>query len=109
MTGWLFPDVPPVDIREIGPTGKPTSAAETKRAGLAEAAVQRENLYRRMLAAYQEHGPLTDAEIAYWLNVERTTINARRNELIILGKVQDMKQARRNPATGVVNALWGLV
>lgn len=61
-----------------------------------------------LLAAYREHGPLTDAEAAYWLNVERTTINARRAELMRLGLVK-VDGVRKNPKSNISNATWGLV
>lgn len=60
-----------------------------------------------LLTAYREHGALTDAEAAYWLNVERTTINARRAELIAKGLVAS--KGTRKSQYGISNTTWGLV
>lgn len=60
-----------------------------------------------LLALYRLHGPLTDAQAASLLHVERTTVNARRNELKRLGLVRAIDTAK-NPDTGVRNTTWGL-
>jgi predicted HTH transcriptional regulator len=60
-----------------------------------------------LLAVYREHGPLTDAEAAYRLGVERTTINARRNELVAQGHVS-ARGTRKNDKTNINNTVWGL-
>jgi predicted ArsR family transcriptional regulator len=59
-----------------------------------------------LLALYRQHGPLTDREAARRLDVERTTINARRNELVKLGLVTSHGSKRAD--TGIRNTLWGL-
>lgn len=60
-----------------------------------------------LLTAYRERGPLTDAEAAEVLNVERSTINARRNELVQRGLVEAIG-TKENPQTGVQNVTWYL-
>lgn len=60
-----------------------------------------------LLAAYARHGALTDAEAATHLGVERTTINARRAELIRRGLVV-ATGTKKNAATGIRNTTWGL-
>lgn len=86
----------------------PQTARETRQAGHQKALGSRESLHGRMLAIYAL-GPRTDAEMAFALGVERSTVNARRAELVKLGKVQDRQQARTNPQTGMKNSTWGLV
>lgn len=61
-----------------------------------------------LLSAYALHGPLSDAEAAKHLGVERSTINARRAELRRRGLVC-AQGTKKNDATGVTNTLWGLV
>lgn len=60
-----------------------------------------------LLTAYQDRGPLTDVEAAAVLNVERSTINARRNELVRRGLVAAIG-ATANVRTGIRNVTWGL-
>ncbi len=61
-----------------------------------------------LLALYRGHGPLTDARAAFLLRLERTTINARRNELVKLGLVRAV-DTEKNDTTGIRNVRWGLV
>ena len=62
-----------------------------------------------LLAAYRQHGPLTDQEAADRLGIERSSINARRAGLIRLSLVDaSPKGIRKNTATGISNATWGL-
>lgn len=61
-----------------------------------------------LLGAYATQGPLTDAEASAHLELQRSTINARRAELIRRGLVE-AKGSRKNPATDVTNTTWGLV
>lgn len=69
------------------------------------AAFQREKL----LAAYETHGPLTDHEMEAETEIDRSSVCARRNELIRLGHVEkDDGRVRLNPTTGVNNTLWRL-
>lgn len=60
-----------------------------------------------LLTAYATHGPLTDREAATALGLERTTINARRNELRRRQLVRVCGTVK-NTATGVRNTRWGL-
>lgn len=101
--------VPPVSVTPIPrEREQAVTPAETRRKGLTEAQLQRDNLWSRMLTRYAV-GPLTDAEMAGILQVERTTIIGRRDELVKFGKVKAMNASRVNTKTGVENALWGLV
>lgn len=59
-----------------------------------------------LLGLYEQHGPLTDAEAARRLGVERTTVNARRNELVRRGLVVAVDTVKA--ATGIRNTRWGL-
>jgi hypothetical protein len=60
-----------------------------------------------LLTAYREYGPLTDAEAAVRLQVERSTINARRAELR-RRRLVDLVDTVTNPETGIRNCRWGL-
>lgn len=60
-----------------------------------------------LLSAYALHGPLTDAEAAKHLGVERSTINARRAELKARGLVS-AHGTKKNETTGISNTTWGL-
>lgn len=60
----------------------------------------------RYLALLQEHPDgLTDWEAAARLGVERTTINARRMELVKMGKVYS-DGFRKNETSGIRNTVW---
>lgn len=61
-----------------------------------------------LLGAYATQGPLTDAEAAKHLGIERSTINARRAELIRRLLVAK-HGTKRNPETGITNTTWGLI
>lgn len=84
-----------------------TTPVKTRREGHRAAKLGAAGLHRGVLRAYREFGPLTDAEVAELLQVERTTITGRRNELIELGQVEE-KGERKNLRTGVMNTTWGL-
>lgn len=58
------------------------------------------NLYRRL-------GALTDQEAADALHLDRTTINARRSELIKQGHVVRIG-TRKNARTHITNSTWGV-
>lgn len=60
-----------------------------------------------LLTLYREHGPLIDAEAAAGLGVERSTINARRAELVKRGLVKRYYNIK-NETTGIMNSAWGL-
>ena len=94
--------------RLVDPQREPVGSAQTRRAGLQAASLTRDTIWRQMLKLYAQQ-PYTDAELAVCLGVERSTVNARRAELVALGKVTDMGVTRKNANTGVVNTVWGLV
>ena len=87
--------------------GSDQIALECSRAGALAASerVGRQGL--ALLALYRRYGPLTDAESALRLGVERSTINARRNELVRLLLVTRHDTAR-NEKSGLRNTTWGL-
>lgn len=114
-----FDFAPPLaDVSKIGPCGEPLPPVQGKATGAALhcsamgalkakgfAAFQREKL----LAAYETHGPLTDHEMEAETDIDRSSVCARRNELIKLGQVEkDAGRVRLNPTTGVNNTLWRL-
>jgi DNA-binding Lrp family transcriptional regulator len=59
------------------------------------------------MGAYVSMGPMTDAEMASYLKLERTTVNARRNELVEAGRVVKCG-TKINARTRVKNVLWGV-
>jgi len=61
-----------------------------------------------LLTAYRTHGALTDSELAEVTGIPRSTINARRAELMRRGLVTAIGSTR-NPVTKVRNTTWGLV
>lgn len=61
-----------------------------------------------LMTAYRERGALTDAEAALVLGIERSTINARRAELVKRGLVRAVG-TKKNESTGVSNTTWGFV
>lgn len=58
-----------------------------------------------LLTLYRQRGPLTDKEAAQALGVERSTINARRNELVKRGLVTAVG-VRRSEDTRINNTTW---
>jgi hypothetical protein len=48
---------------------------------------------------------MTDAEMASYLKLERTTVNARRNELVEAGRVIAAGK-KKNPRSGMTNTVW---
>jgi len=93
----------------VAPAAEPVraQARRTRKLGQIAAGLHRSTLWRKMLAIYAQ-GARTDAEMALALGIERTTVNARRAELVALGKVEDSKQTRKNPKSHVENTLWQL-
>ncbi len=59
-----------------------------------------------LLSLYRADGPLTDVQAAKGLSVERTTICARRNELVRLGLVRAVDSIKGEH--GISNTRWGL-
>lgn len=86
-----------------------------REAGQVKAGEQRESIQRQMLRAYSEHGHgntaetmgLTDAEMSQLLGIQRSTVNARRAELMKQGLVE-AKNIRPNLKSQVFNTVWGL-
>ena len=101
----LFSDriAPPVNGRKV------KTAKRCRQIGHISASLTRDTIWRDMLDLYDRCGPCTDAEMATVLGVERSTINARRDELVRLGKVRDTGTTRINQKSGKPNTLWGLV
>lgn len=60
-----------------------------------------------MLALYRTVGPLTDAEMATALGIERSSVNARRALLVRLGLVE-AAGIKKNAQTGIGNTVWQL-
>ena len=60
-----------------------------------------------LLTIYRQRGPLTDAEAADAMRVDRTTVNARRNELVSRGLVARVG-TKKNALTHISNTTWGL-
>lgn len=90
--------------------GSSVQSRETSRQGARKIAPKVYDLHERMLWQFRLKGALTDAEMAELLDVERTTVNARRSELIRLGLVDlAPKGTRKNPKSGLKNATWGLL
>lgn len=104
--------VPPVDPAKesVAPfTGSTVVSRECSALGAERIERARSRLQRELVAAYQVFGPLTDAEAAAQLNVERTTVIPRRVELIRAGVVDpEPKGVRVNPKSRVSNSTWGL-
>ncbi len=61
----------------------------------------------QLLTLYANRGPLTDADAAILMGVERTTVNARRNELVRRQLVQAVDTVK-NQRSQVRNVRWGL-
>ena len=61
----------------------------------------------RLLELYAKWGPLNDRQAARLLEVERSTINARRVPLCQRGIVVAV-DTMKNEDTGVLNTRWGL-
>ena len=100
--GWREPSPAP-----IAPSADLT-AKHCSSMGALAVEPERANLWRRMLAMYRI-APRTDMEMAALLQVQRSTINARRAELIAQGKVDPQScGTRKNPKTGISNSLWQL-
>lgn len=61
-----------------------------------------------ILALYAAQGPLTDAEVAEALGIQRSSVNARRAALMKLRLVRSWG-TKQNPATGITNTTYGLI
>jgi hypothetical protein len=107
----LFDDIEPRPaVGKLPPVAprvpyQPTS--ETSQQGAQKAAQTAAAQCQRLLKAYRDHGDLTDAEAAFFLNLERSTVIPRRHECQRTGQVVE-KGARVNPKSGVRNTVYGL-
>ena len=100
-------EIPAVPDVPIAPSASLT-AKHCSSMGAQKVKHSRNYLWKSMLHFYAQR-PCTDAEIAEALGVAPSTISARRNELIALGKVEDAHDTKKNRHTGVSNSLWRLV
>lgn len=62
---------------------------------------------KRILEAYETHGPLTDNELHRITGVAINAICGMRNDLVHRGAVVDTGRKRKGPH-GVLNIVWGL-
>jgi len=87
--------------------GSTSLSAHASREGAKQAQTRAASQTVRLLELYAQYGPLTDAEAARHLGVERTSINARRAPLVKGGIVVavDMVPSTRG---GGKNTRWGL-
>jgi hypothetical protein len=111
--------VPPADVTTTSPTGQslaslpPIAPAQgvsrhCSAMGALKASEHAEAQMQRVLVAYREHGPLTDAEVEKLTGIGRSSVIPRRTELVRRGLVEKDGRTRKNPATGVSNTLWRL-
>lgn len=90
-------------------SGNSMLAAHCSSLGALAAAGKANGQALQLLTLYRERGALTDQDAADLLGVQRSTVNARRNDLIRLGHVDETpKGTKRNAVTGIRNSLWGL-
>lgn len=108
MTQPLLFGPPPLVDPALHPVSVPyAKGSETSKAGAQRVQSIAGQQCQTLLEWYRTEGPLTDAEAATLMDVERSTINARRNALIDFGKVEEKGQ-RKNLTSGVSNTTWGL-
>lgn len=88
-------------------SGSTPLSQHTSRHGAEDAAPRALSQTVRYLAALKAYGGLTDAEAAKLLNVERTSINARRAPLVKAGLVVP-NGTRPWPTGKVQNVVWCL-
>ena len=88
--------------------GSTPLSRHTSRAGAEDARGRALPQTIRYLAILREHGGLTDFEAARLLNVERTSVNARRVPLVKAGIVV-AEGTRPGPTGKVRNTVWRLV
>jgi len=86
--------------------GVTTISARCSREGAVAASERVARQCLRLLTAYAQRGPMNDREMAAFLGLERTTVNARRNELVKRALV--MPYGKRKAETGINNTQWGL-
>jgi hypothetical protein len=81
--------------------------SKTSKAGAIKASRVSGKQCLTLLGYYESHGPLTDAEAAKLMTVERSTINARRNALMRAKLVVEVG-TRKNPTSGILNTTYGV-
>src|SRR3954462_1391144 len=86
--------------------GSSPQSAHASRAGAEDAAPRALNQTVRYLALLKAHGGLTDAEAAKLLNIERSSVNARRKPLEKVGIV--VSAGFRPGPTNIPNVVWTL-
>lgn len=100
MQADLFPE--PSAPYAISSTPEATACSK---AGAQHAASRIEPQCQKLLDLYRQQGPLTDRRAAELMGIERTTVNARRAQLVKDGKVIFYDAV---PGTcGVRNTRWG--
>lgn len=82
-------------------------AAQASFAGAQDAAHRSQTQTLRLLELYAKRGPTTDWDAAKMLDIERSTVNARRVPLCRRGIVVAVDKVM-NDATGSENTRWGL-
>jgi hypothetical protein len=87
--------------------GLTPSSRHASHAGAKDAQQRAGNQTVRYLQALKEHGGLTDAEAAFLLNLERTSVNARRAPLVKAGLVI-ADGFRKGPTGKIKNTVWRL-
>ena len=93
----VLPDLFVVPVADL-----PAVPQQCQREGREQARDHKDRIWFRMKACYLMK-PWTDADLADRLGIERSTVNARRNEhaeVVPMGK-------RKNRHSGVNNTLWG--
>jgi hypothetical protein len=88
--------------------GETTLARHCSHQGAEHAKHDAGNQCARMRALYLLRGPMTDQEMADALGIQRSTVNARRWDLIKRGHVQAVDTVK-NHKTGVRNTRYGLI
>jgi len=82
-------------------------AGQCSYAGAVDAEARASTQTLRLLELYAKRGPTTDAEAAKLLDIERSSINARRRPLCARGIVIAVDRVT-NQETGIINTRWGL-
>ena len=106
----LFDDPDPLPPGPLPPVPPPVPyqpGSATSKAGAKHAESVAAAQCQRLLRAYEVHGAMTDAEAAFFLNLERTTVIPRRHALQRAGLVVEV-DTRVNPKSGVRNTVYGL-
>ncbi len=72
----------------------------------------RRNYRRLILLTFAHHGPLTDAELAWWacdvLRVKRATALRWRQKLVGEGVVREIRDRVKRAANGRLHKIWEL-